>query len=178
MVSLLAAFVAGFLVFLFRTNILSNPLKDVEPENSILSTLVGTINNLFGSNPSSHEDEDESVEEKFAKSGYPAELFSFDVTSQPAVFGIVDVNQVEKTMVLSYILPFDRQGKVIESIINCSIEESMITYLNQEDQSQETVQAKKPLYEIADTDTGTMLGICGDNECNSIESSCELQRAK
>lgn len=167
------------LIYLFQTDRLSNPLKDVDSKNVVLSTVIGTINDFLGDVPESHlDDEAKSLEEKFAASGYPGELFSFDVTSQKAVFGIVSVNPAEKTMVLSYIVPFDRREKVIVSVINCLFEESVVTYLNQEDQSVETVQAKEPLYEIANAGTDTLLGICGDYECSSIERDCELQRAK
>lgn len=167
------------LALLVRSGRLPNPVADLEPENAILSTVVGKINDILSNTDKQEENEEAlTLEEKFARTEYPAELFSFDVTSQKVVFGIVSVSPTDKTMVLRYIFPFDRQDKVIKSVINCPIEESVVTYLNQENQPPETVPAKEPLYEIADVGTDTLLGICGDYECSSIERGCELQRTK
>lgn len=167
------------LIYLFQTDRLSNPLKDVESKNVVLSTVIGTINNLLGDVPESDfDDENKSLEEKFAVSGYPSELFSFDVTQKKAVFGIVSSNPDEKTMDLRYIFPFVRRDKVIKSVINCLIEESVVISLDQETQSRETVQAKEPLYQIASAGIDTLQGICGDNECSSIVGTCELLKIK
>ena len=148
------------LIYLFQTDRLSNPFKDVESENVVLSNVIGTINNLLGDVPESHlSDENQSLEEKFAASGYPNELFSFDVTSRQAVFAVVAVSPSDRTLVLRYIFPFDRQDKVIKSVINCPIEESVVITLDQKTQSKETIQAKEPLYQLASANTDTLQGI-------------------
>lgn len=170
--------VSAFLVFLFRADILSNPLKDVEPENSFLSTLVGVVNSVLGSPPDSSDDGDESIKEKFAKSGYPEEFFSFDVTTQPASFAIVDVDSADKSMVLQYILPFDRQGQIVKSKIDCSVKGSVILTLDPSSGATETAPTDKPLYDLATKNVDTLQGICGNHECSSIVGNCDLLKPK
>lgn len=166
---------AGVFIFLIRANYLPNPLENVSPENEILANIFGTVNDFLSP---AEETEEKSLEEQFADSGYPAELFSFDVTSQPAAFAIVNVNPSDKTMVLQYILPFDRQGQVIKSVINCSTKGSVVMILDPNSDTTETTIANKPIYELANENVDTLQGICGDRECHSIVGDCELLKPK
>lgn len=167
--------ILGFLVYLVRSQRLPNPLGEIETDSRVLSQVIRTLNNLLGYVP---EEEEKTPEEDFISSGYPAELFSFDVTQRPAVFGVVFSNPSKKTMVLRYIFPFERKDRVIESEIACPLSDSVIVTFDPSTRENEIVRATDPLYEIAEAGTDGIQGICGDPECGSIVARCELTRAK
>ena len=167
----------GSFVLLVRNGRLPNPVENFETDNEAVSAILGTINNLFGFVPESHIDEGMgSLEEEFAKSGFPAELFSFDVTKNKAIFGVVSSNPSTKSMVLRYSFPFDRRGKVIEVFVGCPLRDSKIITYDPETQETEITKAVRPLYEIANPETDSIQGICGDENCTSIVAECELAR--
>jgi len=162
------------LIYLVKTGRLSNPFENVAPDNEALSDVVGTINNFLGT--ATDEGQEKSIEERFAETGYPNQLLDFDPTQEQAVFGVVSSNPSDKTMVLRYIFPFTREGKVINSVIACPLSDSKIITLDLETGENKVSQAEKQLYEIVKVGSDTLQGICGDAECNSIVAGCELVR--
>jgi len=163
-----------YFVYLVRTDKLPNPIEDVETDNVVLSFVLGKVSDLLGFVPEENIEKEKSIEEKFAESGYPTELFSFDVTSQPAVFSIVSVDSTQKMMLLRYLLPFELYGVEVDSEIKCSSKDSVVTTFNSATQESETVTADRPLYEIAEAEKDTLQGICGDLGCSAIIGKCEL----
>ncbi|MEX2053627.1 MAG: hypothetical protein WD940_01295 [Patescibacteria group bacterium] len=179
LIALLVAFpilIVAFFIFLVRSDRLPNPFEELEPDNALLSRVTGTINDLLGT--VHEEDEEKSLEEQFAESGYPAELFSFDVTAQPAVFAVISVDPDRKTMLLRYVFPFNRRDNDINSEIKCAINDPVITTIDSSTGEATTVKASSPLYEIVEAGKDTLQGVCGDQDCKSIVKSCELVRTK
>lgn len=173
--------ILSILAYLIRGKYLPNPLKEVSPNTEILSNIVGSINTFLdptGEPPHGDEEEERSLEEEFADSGYPAELFSFDVTQKQAVFGVVSSDATRKTMILRYIFPFDLRGRIIEAAITCPLSDSKIIISDPGQQTTEVVSADQYLYEIADAGTDSLQGICGDTDCTSIVASCELVKTR
>lgn len=114
-------------------------------------------------------------------SNYPAETLSYDVTESQAVFSIMEISPKDKSMLLRYILPYEREGTLVTVKIECPLNDSWIAEIDVNPDGEAPADPKftlvsKPLYQIANPETDTLQGICSDLNCQSIVKSCELLR--
>lgn len=165
-------------IYLTRTGRVTNPLRDVKPNNIFLSNVVNGINSFLSSPADQVPTGSESLEESFAARNYPAELYSFDVTQQQAVFAVEGVDAQNHSLLLRFLFPFVQSETTIKAKIGCPLEDSWLLEVNPniEEMPKRTLAAQ-PLDTLA-AKGDTLQGICSDDFCRLIVKSCELLRIK
>lgn len=120
--------------------------------------------------------EDPPTFNEFFAAGYPAPLYSFDVTQTKAGFIIEGINKEENTLDLIVVFPYDRRDTRVVAEIGCPLSDSWVVTVPPnagEENPPEFTKPSQPLYQIAQVGD-SLQGICGDFSCSRIIKQCEL----
>jgi len=99
-----------------------------------------------------------------------------------AIFTVLGMDPNTRSMELEFTTSADLLERTIKPTIDCSLEESFITYTFGPPSTDKTKQAEKPLYEyqeLLSSEKPVMLwAYCANRECNSLVKKCELKIQK